>query len=220
MPRFYVPDIAYKVGEEVVLPPEAIHHAMRVLRMREDDEAELFDGNGKSAKGTIHFAKDFASVKILETAFTQENSLKIVLLQSLVSNEKMDWIVEKACELGVTELIVFPADRSEVKLIGDKLLKRIERWNKIVVSACKQCKRSALLKVSWLPSLQDFNPEGIQKNLIISFAIGPEGGLSQREIQLLMEKGFEPKQLGQFVFRTETAGIVAASYAHTLWDWN
>ncbi len=109
MPRFYVPDIAYKVGEEVVLPPEAIHHAMRVLRMREDDEAELFDGNGKSAKGTIHFAKDFASVKILETAFTQENSLKIVLLQSLVSNEKMDWIVEKACELGVTELIVFPA---------------------------------------------------------------------------------------------------------------
>ena len=116
---------------------------MRVLRMREDDEAELFDGNGKSAKGTIHFAKDFASVKILETAFTQENSLKIVLLQSLVSNEKMDWIVEKACELGVTELIVFPADRSEVKLIGDKLLKRIERWNKIVVSACKQCKRSA-----------------------------------------------------------------------------
>lgn len=237
MPRFYVPDIAYKVGEEVVLPPEAIHHAMRVLRMREDDEAELFDGNGKSAKGTIHFAKDFASVKILETAFTQENSLKIVLLQSLVSNEKMDWIVEKACELGVTELIVFPADRSEVKLIGDKLLKRIERWNKIVVSACKQCKRSALLKVSWLPSLQDFNPEGIQKNFImipqatlsekaekkiesVSFAIGPEGGLSQREIQLLMEKGFEPKQLGQFVFRTETAGIVAASYAHTLWDWN
>ncbi len=149
----------------------------------------------------------------------------------------MDWIVEKACELGVTELIVFPADRSEVKLIGDKLLKRIERWNKIVVSACKQCKRSALLKVSWLPSLQDFNPEGIQKNFImipqatlsekaeekiesVSFAIGPEGGLSQREIQLLMEKGFEPKQLGQFVFRTETAGIVAASYAHTLWDWN
>lgn len=54
----------------------------------------------------------------------------------------------------------------------------------------------------------------------VSFAIGPEGGLSQREIQLLMEKGFEPKQLGQFVFRTETAGIVAASYAHTLWDWN
>ena len=151
MPRFYVPDIAYKVGEEVVLPPEAIHHAMRVLRMREDDEAELFDGNGKSAKGTIHFAKDFASVKILETAFTQENSLKIVLLQSLVSNEKMDWIVEKACELGVTELIVFPADRSEVKLIGDKLLKRIERWNKIVVSACKQCKRSACLKFPGFP---------------------------------------------------------------------
>ena len=63
--------------------------------MREDDEAELFDGNGKSAKGTIHFAKDFASVKILETAFTQENSQKSSFFSPLVSNEKMDWIVEK-----------------------------------------------------------------------------------------------------------------------------
>lgn len=236
MPRFYIPNTTFQIGEEVVLPQESVHHAMRVLRMRDGDEAELFDGRGTSAKGTIHFAKDFASVKVLETTVAPENSLRIVLLQSLVSNEKMDWIIEKACELDVSEVIVFPADRSEVKLAADKLSKRMERWHKIVVSACKQCKRSSLLTVSWLSSLQDFDARPIQKNFIlmpsahfseqnkdkvesVSFVIGPEGGLSPREINLLEEKGFKPQQLGKLVFRTETAGIVAASYAHTLWDW-
>ena len=189
MPRFYIPNTTFQIGEEVVLPQESVHHAMRVLRMRDGDEAELFDGRGTSAKGTIHFAKDFASVKVLGTTVAPENSLRIVLLQSLVSNEKMDWIIEKACELDVSEVIVFPADRSEVKLAADKLSKRMERWQ---------------------------NKDKVES---VSFVIGPEGGLSPREINLLEEKGFKPQQLGKLVFRTETAGIVAASYAHTLWDW-
>lgn len=237
MPRFYVPDTTFQVGEEVVLPQESIHHAMRVLRMREGDEAEVFDGNGSSASGTIHFAKDFASVLIKNIFSDQQDSLKIILLQSLVSNEKMDWIVEKACELNISELIVFPADRSEVRLTEDKLLKRLERWNKIVISSCKQCKRSSLLKISWLSSLKEFLAEGIQRKYIlmpestvpqeqtpdnvrsVSFVVGPEGGLSPREVSLLKEKGFVEKQLGKLVLRTETAGLAAASYANTLWSW-
>lgn len=238
MPRFYVPDVSYEIGSEIPLPPSSVHHAMRVLRMREGDEAEIFDGKGNSARGKIHFSKDYASVFIEKISHEENDTLKIVLAQSLVSNEKMDWIVEKACELGVSKLIVFPAERSEIKLTGEKLEKRLQRWSKIILSSCEQCKRNSLLDIRFLPSLKSLSDDIVcERNYVlcpsspntekeslavpksVMFVIGPEGGLSNNEISLLLEKGFLRKQLGDLVLRTETAGIVAAAYAQTLWSW-
>lgn len=103
----------------LVLPPEAVHHAMRVLRMRQGDAVEVFNGKGCAVKGTIRFATDFAEV-IPQEVIMQPRGLKLVLMQALVANEKMDWIIEKACELGYAEIAVFPSERGEVRLTCEK----------------------------------------------------------------------------------------------------
>lgn len=236
MPRFYVPFPGAEVGKPIVLPSESVHHAMRVLRLRQDDKVEVFNGRGLSAKGPIHFAADYAEV-VPEKIERSERSLRLILLQSLVSNEKMDWIVEKACELGYSKIVVFPADRSEIRLTSEKTAKRLERWGKIAVSACKQCGEDFLPDIVYAPGLKEAAglAEGLcimlspsaqardedEKILAVTFAVGPEGGFSDNEIKTLTGAGFAGKRLGARVLRTETAAIAAASYAQTLWgDFN
>ena len=106
MPRFYYFFESADTEAPLVLPPEAVHHAMRVLRMRQGDAVEVFNGKGCAVKGTIRFATDFAEV-IPQEVIMQPRGLKLVLMQALVANEKMDWIIEKACELGYAEIAVF-----------------------------------------------------------------------------------------------------------------
>ena len=121
MPRFYYFFESADTEAPLVLPPEAVHHAMRVLRMRQGDAVEVFNGKGCAVKGTIRFATDFAEV-IPQEVIMQPRGLKLVLMQALVANEKMDWIIEKACELGYAEIAVFPSERGEVRLsVGTKL---------------------------------------------------------------------------------------------------
>lgn len=234
-PRFYIPDVVFKSGQRISLPNEAVHHAMRVLRLKEGEEVEGYDGIGNSAAGKIHFERDRAEI-LVETVTTEQGiRLRIVLLQALVSNEKMDWIVEKACELGTSAVFVFPPERTDIKASGDKLIKKLERWRRISIAACSQCGRNQLLQVEFCPSLQSameksqglkilLHPatEDISKPLpkkldAVTFLIGPEGGFSQKEIASALALGFEAKKLGNLVLRTETAGIVAAAFAQTLW---
>ena len=236
MPRFYVPFPDAEVGKPIVLPSESVHHAMRVLRLRQDDKVEVFNGRGLCAKGPIHFAADYAEV-VPEEIKQSERGLRLILLQSLVSNEKMDWIVEKACELGYSKIVVFPADRSEIRLTSEKAAKRLERWNKIAVSACKQCGEYFLPEIVFKSSLKSAAEEAEGLRIMLSpsaqtrsedeeiravtFAVGPEGGFSDGEMNTLLGAGFTGKRLGARVLRTETAAIAAASYAQTLWgDFN
>ncbi len=234
MPRFYTPDAELAVNSEIELPSGATHHAMHVLRLREGDEVEVFNGKGCSATGTIHFAEDFASILISAVNKQDTESLRIILLQALVSNDKMDWIVEKACETGVNKLVIFSPARSDIKLNKEKINSRLERWNKVAVSACEQCGRNMLPGIVFCPSLKEASSlaEGLKiilhphskstklpKDAImaVSFLVGPEGGFTDQEVDLAKKQGFLPKQLGNLILRTETAGIVAASYAQTLW---
>ncbi len=234
MPRFYTPNIELVANSEVELSPLATHHAMRVLRMREGDDVEVFDGKGCSATGTIRFAKDFASVLISSVTRQDPEPLRIILLQALVSNDKMDWIVEKACETGISKLVVFSPARTDIKLNNEKIFSRLHRWNKIAISACEQCGRNTLMEIVICASLREasaiaeglkiiLHPFGRQTDkteeniTVVSFLIGPEGGFTEQEIELAEKQGFVPKQLGKLILRTETAGIVAASYAQTLW---
>lgn len=232
MPRFYYFFESADTEAPLVLPPEAVHHAMRVLRMRQGDAVEVFNGKGCAVKGTIRFATDFAEV-IPQEVIMQPRGLKLVLMQALVANEKMDWIIEKACELGYAEIAVFPSERGEVRLTCEKAVKRVERWNKIAVSACQQCGENYLPNIRFCSSLKDVaaHAEGLKFVLspigktydspdtptAVTFAVGPEGGLSPKEINTLIESGFYSCKLGNRVLRTETAALAAASFAQTLW---
>ena len=232
MPRFYYFFDSADVNAPLVLPPEAVHHAMRVLRMRQGDAVEIFNGKGCAVKGTIRFVTDFAEV-IPQEVIMQPRGLKLVLLQALVANEKMDWIIEKACELGYAEIAVFPAERGEVRLTGEKALKRVERWNKIAVSACQQCGENYLPNIRFCTNLKDAvsSAEGLKFVLspigktydssevpnVVTFAVGPEGGLSPKEIDALIDCGFYSRKLGNRILRTEKAAIAAASFAQNLW---
>ncbi len=232
MPRFYYFFNSADTEAPLVLPPEAVHHAMRVLRMRQGDPVEVFNGEGCVVKGTIRFATDFAEV-MPEEVVMQPRGLRLILMQALVANEKMDWIIEKACELGYAEIAVFPAERGEVRLTDEKAVKRVERWNKIAVSACQQCGENYLPNIRFFSNLKEAVTvaEGLKFVLCpigktydssntptaVTFSVGPEGGLSPKEVNTLVERGFYSQKLGNRVLRTETAAIAAASFAQTLW---
>jgi len=235
-PRFFVPDVDFVEGEIVSLPQAASHHAMRVLRMRQGDMVELFSGVGKNCSGTIQFDASGAYVLVKNVTESKDGLFPVTLLQAFVANEKADWIIEKACEVGITDIYFYPASRCETKIRSEKKEKRLERWNKIVISACMQCGRNTLPVIHLLDSFKSAlsvkngtcfvtapraaeapssmpNPQP----QAVTFLIGPEGGLSEQEIELSIQSGFLPLTLGKLVLRTETAGIVCATWAQTLW---
>ncbi len=234
MPRFYVPNTVYTLNEKISLPAEAVHHAMHVLRLREGEDVEIFDGKGGSAIGKISFGPEKAEVLIQAIRAVKELPVEIVILQALVVNDKMDLIVEKACEIGTQELYIYPPERTDLKPAADKLQKRLERWQRISIAACSQCGRSRLLKIEYCPTfhaalekakgLKLLLDPSADSNVVlpnevkaVSFLIGPEGGFTPKEIASATQKGFEAMKLGNLILRTETAAIVAAAYAQTLW---
>ena len=229
--RFYVP-VSYPIGKTIALPEKTAHHASRVLRMREGDSAVLFDGQGNEAQVKLHFFADRTEAEIVSVAqSTTESQLKITLIQALVSQEKLDWILEKTTELGVKRIIITPTERSVTKLDEKRLTKRLEQWKKTVQAACEQCGRSFFSEVIYSPTLQKaletgqsehnillapgssanlvFQPEGTS----ITFAVGPEGGFSNQEIELAHEMGYQSTLLGPRILRTETAGLTAVAIA-------
>ncbi len=231
-PRFYV-YTDFTANTIVVLPEKTAHHASRTLRMREGDEATLFDGRGNEARVVMHFSSSATTAEVIEvTQSTNESPVTTTLIQSLVSQEKLDWIIEKATELGVTEIVLVPAARSVTKLDDKRLQKRLEQWRKTVIAACEQCTRSRFPTVTWQPTLKTaLTAVTSAKKIIlapgatnkldfgqvssITFAVGPEGGFSAEEIALAQTLGFEPQLMGPRVLRTETAGL--AALAVTQW---
>lgn len=232
-PRFYV-DRVLTPDSTIVLPEKPAHHASRVLRMREGDCAVLFDGKGNEAEAILHFFADRteAQIQTVRQSLT-ESPLKTVLIQALVSQEKLDWILEKATELGVSKIIVVPAERSVTKLDEKRLAKRLLQWKNTTLSACEQCARSLLPEVAYSPSLKSaLSDNKSERNFIlapgardslkltdiqsVTFAVGPEGGFSQTEIEMAQSLGYECALLGPRVLRTETAGLAALAVAQTL----
>ena len=229
-PRFYV-DTEFAIDSDIILPAKPAHHASRVLRMRTGDEAVLFNGRGEEASVTMTFTSEATTAHIhaIKTE-SQENHVSMTLIQSLVSQEKLDWILEKATELGVDRVVVVPAERSVTKLDEKRLQKRLEQWKNTTISACEQCGRLRFPIVDWMPNLKEAfgQCDSAQKIILapaatmkvrmdktqsLTFAVGPEGGFSKKEIELAQSFGFECMLLGPRVLRTETAGLVALSVA-------
>jgi 16S rRNA (uracil1498-N3)-methyltransferase len=222
------------------LPAAAAHHASRVLRLRVGDAVQIFDGIGNALDATIN---EISGKRVilgnLQTCMVQaESGLRIILAQAMCSSDKMDWIVQKATELGVSEILPVQAQRSVAKLTGSRAEKRIEHWRSVAISACEQCGRNTLPLInapqelsSWLIAMRFSEnskfillPGGATQlrsqakpNTGVAVVIGPEGGFTSDEANVAQQMGFTPILLGARVLRTETAAIACISAVQTLW---
>jgi len=224
-------DLPLREGARIALPEDAANHLVRVLRMQEGDACVLFNGDGRDVPATLRAANKRGVEAELgaPVAVDHESPLRIALVQGVARGEKMDWILQKATELGVASVFPVQSDRSEVKLEGDRATKRLAHWRSVVVSGCEQSGRARVpdvapaqslqaLVAGGLPSMRRFllDPEApyaiatvpaIEGDCVL--AVGPEGGWSPRDRQVLQAAGFEGLRLGPRILRTETAGIAA-----------
>ena len=230
-------DAPLQAGAEITLPDDVAAHLLRVLRLQEGDACVLFNGDGHDYDARITaISKRVARAQVLAARrIENESPLLITLLQGIARGEKMDWILQKATELGVVRFLPVSSDRSEVKLDAQRADKRLAHWRGIVVSACEQSGRAvvpevlapqALAQAAGLrtgrgfildpfadASLASLQPDSFRECTI---AIGPEGGWSPRDREHLLAAGFEGLRLGPRVLRTETAGIAAIAALQAL----
>ena len=155
--RFYCP-IEITTGQIIELPANVAHHAARVLRLEQGDEITLFNGNGGEFSAIIaRISKSGTMVEVAEQFdIERESPLNITLVQAVCASEKMDWIMQKGVELGVSRIQPIVTKRSMVKLAGERADKRVRHWQQIVISACEQCGRNHVPQVLPLLSLPDW----------------------------------------------------------------
>jgi 16S rRNA (uracil1498-N3)-methyltransferase len=231
-PRFLVPE-PLRVGETIALPPACSHHAQRVLRLRIQDRLVLFDGRGNEFEAFL-VPDPLGGARCCATithgaAVDREARLRISVVQALSSQEKMDWFVEKAVELGARRILLTAAARSVVHLSGPRRQRRADRWREIAAAACSQCGRNELPLIEIFDDLgtalraaQDASARwvldpGARAGLgrtggdSIACAVGPEGGFTAEELALAQALGYTGASLGKRVLRTETAALAAIS---------
>ena len=232
-PRFFCPD-GLLPDSDMALPAAVAHHAERVLRLAVGEAVTLFDGRGGECAATLLALGRQPLARLgprLEVE--REAPLAVTLVQALASGDKMDWIVQKAVELGAVAVQPVAAERSVLKLAGERAGKRVAHWQGVVASACEQCGRNqvpvihpAVTLAQWLaahpqpphesravlslaagsrPLLQAV-PAGAGSVVVLS---GPEGGLSPQEEAAALAAGFAPITLGPRVLRAETAPLAA-----------
>ncbi|MGH8688115.1 MAG: 16S rRNA (uracil(1498)-N(3))-methyltransferase [Burkholderiales bacterium] len=236
--RFHV-DAALRAGSTVLLPEDAAHHAVHVLRLRPGDEAVLFNGRGGEYSGRLAAVDRLrVSVDLLEhRAIERESPLAVTLVQGVSSGEKMDFTVQKATELGVAALQPVVATRSTGRLSGERAELKRAHWRRVAIAACEQCGRNRVPEVRPVLSLAEFcrqaGAEGARLllspqsrlalreaagrlNGSVALAAGPEAGFEAAEEAALVEAGFTPVRLGPRVLRTETAALAALAALNAL----
>lgn len=216
-------------------------HIGKVLRMQAGREVVLFNGDGNEYHGTLtDVGKKRVQVEILQMLTAdRESPLNTELAIGVSRGERMDWVIQKATELGINRIVPLFTERTEVKLSGERLQKKQQHWQQIAISACEQCQRNHVPEIAqattlgqWLTdaqsqlrlvlhhrnanSLNDFSQQHPTLTSA-SFLIGPEGGLSETEIEQALAQHCQALTLGPRVLRTETAPIVALSLSQYLW---
>jgi 16S rRNA (uracil1498-N3)-methyltransferase len=235
MPRFYVPRPKIKNGMLRVEGDE-VRHIRKVLRLKRGDEVIVFDGSAREYEGTI-IEEDSTSVDIMiqnTLSSESESPLEITLAQSLLKGEKMDYLIQKATELGVKQIIPFSSSRTVPHLEESRRLRRYHRWKRIAIEASKQCGRGIVPKIDplqdFLEMVQAVSPDslhlilwekegvrlkeilmGLKEKQKIFFVIGPEGGFTQEEIEKAQREGFIPVNLGRRILRSETSSLCLLS---------
>jgi len=234
--RFFFPEPLPAAGE-IPLPEPLAHHAFRVLRLRDGDPVVLFDGGGDEVSAHL-IARGKGGVAVLSErhAVGRESPLELVLVQALASGEKMDWIVQKAVELGVSTVVPVQAERSVLRLAGERAAKRVEHWRQVAIAACEQSGRNRLPAIEPIAGLREYlarrndarrlvlSPAGGARlatlgrpDAALHLLVGPEGGWSDEELAACCSAGGVAIALGPRVLRTETAGLAAVAALQALW---
>lgn len=253
VPRIYQP-IALSSGQSIDLDVQATVHLTKVLRLRVGDALVVFNGKG-NGRGNGEGGEFEATVSAVErrTASIQlgkaldrnvESPLELMLVQGVSRGERMDYTVQKAVELGVSQIVPVNTERTVVNLKGDRQVRRQQHWQAVVNASCEQSGRNVVPEVRPIVSLQQWldepasdNGSGFKSGLKlvlhhraetsladlpspegpVTVLIGPEGGLTPEEISVAQSAGYLPLRLGPRVLRTETAAVAALSVLQWLW---
>jgi 16S rRNA (uracil1498-N3)-methyltransferase len=243
VPRFFV-GIPLVADEVVTLPDEVTRH-VQVLRLAPGDPIALFNGAGGEYAGEIaSVEKRVATARVGERRDVEaEPPYRLTLAQGIAGSDKMDWLIEKAVELGATGFVPLQTAKGVVRLSGERAERRRAHWQRIVQAACEQCGRNRLPEVApsrefgaWLDALPPTPADGEWRVLLspraslpfdglparapkgeVTLLIGPEGGLSPAEEDAARAHGFVAVSLGPRVLRTETAGIAVLAALAARW---
>jgi len=233
MARLFHP-VADPPPPSIRLEGTGFHHLIHVLRLKAGDDVEVFDGRGRSFLGRVASIQRGSAEIMLGPPGASHPGRYVMLVQSLPKADKMEWIIQKATELGASAFAPVHSARSVVRLRGARLEQRLQRWRTIAQQAARQCGRSDVPEI--LPAepiaarvealsptvrcfLLDEDEPAVSLNQAFSAAktdqspvallIGPEGGFERREVGTLRQLGALPVSLGKAKLRTETAAIVA-----------
>ena len=229
--RVYL-DANLQPGAVLPLPEAAAHHLLKVLRMREGDAVEVFDGRGRSAPARVQRGR-----VLIGDAVTASPPVRCAFMlgQSVSDRERMEYAVQKSVELGVAEFVPLLTERTRWSLRGERVQRRVVHWQRIAISACEQSGNNHLPEISAPRPLRDWI-ESLQVNLRlvlepgstglpglkseptrVALAVGPVGGWAEGELEQLRAEGFIALGLGPRVLRTETAPVVALTLLQ--WSW-
>ena len=232
---FYLPQAELAAGKPVTLPERLVNHLTRVLRLPAGTRIELFDGQGRVAAAVL---RDAASADIETVTSCPAPSCRLTLIQGLPKGDKLELILQKGTELGVNRFCLVEMERSVGRLPGAKQARRLERWQRIVEEAARQCRqfhlpqlcvgdsfaaalagRDAALKIMlWEEqgtSLTPVLPAVAPAEAVV--VVGPEGGISRNEVEQAENLGYQPVGLGPRILRTETAGLAVMSILQYLY---
>lgn len=233
IPRIYHPD-SLTLDEEITLSDDAFQHSVKVLRMPVDAELCLFNGDGNDYRAKLTaVSKRSAQARVYTaSANHSESSLQVHLGQVISRGDRMDFALQKSVELGVSAITPLFSERCGVKLNGERLQKKLQQWQKVVISACEQSGRSIVPTVHEAVNLTDFvrdSYEGLKLTLDpeaevplkqlaneqpmtdCRIIIGPEGGFTDEEVVQAAAENYKPIRLGPRILRTETAALTALS---------
>ncbi len=224
-------------GAQFPLAPESAQHVAKALRLKAGDALVMFDGLGGEYEATIQRI-DKSRVDVKLGAWSEpgrETPLGLGLVQGLPEADKMDWIIQKATELGVAWIQPIVCERSVVRLSGERAERREAHWRRVAIAACEQSGRTLVPEVRptqafihWIAA-----PQAVPRWMLdpgsaplagreapptpLELVVGPEGGFSERERDLALGRGCVPVALGPRVLRAETASIAALAAIHALW---
>ncbi len=237
--RIFV-DRPLRAGAEFVLANAAAHHISRVLRLRPGHPLILFDGHGGEYDAEIsRLDKRYVEVhthRHLEV--DRESPLHITLVQGISRGQKMDFILQKAVELGIYRIVLVTTEFGNVRLDKERQQKKIEHWQNVVIGACEQCGRNKIPELVAPSGLDESFETGNRKDMMkvvlhpgigkslselakpkdgITLMAGPEGGFSDNEIEKARSAGHTVINIGPRILRTETTALAAVSVCQMLW---
>ncbi len=236
IPRLYHP-APIPIDEEFTLDGDAAHHVATVLRLKANHPVVLFNGDGNEYSAQIIDVSRKQVVVEADACLTigKESPLSIHLGQGVSKGDRMDTVLQKSVELGVSEITPILTQRCAVKLDEKRWEKKIQQWQKIITGACEQCGRNTVPKLNAPVTLNQWLASPTQASRLIlapgaeqplsktpysthgfRLLIGPEGGLSEQEIHQANENGYSSVSLGPRILRTETAALTSVSILQSL----